>query len=292
MNDPRGDPRPIGVFDSGIGGLTVAASIRELLPAEDIVYLGDLLHLPYGSKSSSAVLEFTRAAVHFLVGEGVKLLVIACNTATSIAMRKIEGEVDVPLIGVVRPGAHAACGVTENRRIGVIGTARTVESGAYETAIREIAPDASVLQKSTPLLVPFIEEGWIGHPALAMVLDEYLHCFEGADIDTLVLGCTHYPLIREDISERLRSLYGRDDREVKIVDSARTTAESTKALLAAKGLLNRNFSTPRARAGTYRIHLTDYTDSFRDIGELIVGRSNFDPRVVSLNYDSGRVSYT
>jgi glutamate racemase len=292
MNDPRGDPRPIGVFDSGIGGLTVAASIRELLPAEDIVYLGDLLHLPYGSKSSSAVLEFTRAAVHFLVGEGVKLLVIACNTATSIAMGEIEGEVDVPLIGVVRPGALAACAVSKNRRIGVIGTARTVESGAYESAIKGIDPDASVMQKATPLLVPLIEEGWIGHPVLAMVLDEYLQCFKGADIDTFVLGCTHYPLIRDDISARLSLLTGQETQEVKIVDSARTTAESTKVLLASKGLLNSDFTAQHEHIGSYRIHLTDFTDSFRDIGELIVGHSNFTPRVVALNYDRGRVSYS
>jgi glutamate racemase len=292
MNAPHGDPRPIGVFDSGIGGLTVAASIRELLPREDIVYLGDLLHLPYGSKSSSAVLEFTRAAAHFLIGEGVKLLVIACNTATSIAMGEIEGEVDVPVIGVVRPGASAACAVSKKRRIGVIGTARTVESGAYESAIRGIDPAASVVQKATPLLVPLIEEGWIGHPVLAMVLDEYFQFFKGADIDTIVLGCTHYPLIRDDIAGRLRALEGMGTEEMRIVDSARTTAESTKALLTERGALNSGFSTPQKHTGSYRIRLTDYTETFRDIGERIVGRSNFSPRVVTLNYDRGRVSYS
>jgi glutamate racemase len=292
MNDPRGDSRPIGIFDSGIGGLTVAASIRELLPAEDIVYLGDLLHLPYGSKSSKAVLEFTRAAVRFLLGEDVKLLVIACNTATSIAMEDIEGEVNIPVIGVVRPGATAACAVSKKRRIGVIGTARTVESGAYESAIKGIDPDASVVQKATPLLVPLIEEGWIGHRVLAMVLDEYFRFFEGADIDTIVLGCTHYPLIRNDIAARLRLLTGRGAEEVRIVDSARTTAESTKALLSERCLLNSGLSTPQEHTGSYRIRLTDYTDTFRDIGERIVGRSNFCPRVVTLNYDRGTVTYS
>jgi glutamate racemase len=292
MNDPHGDPRPIGVFDSGIGGLTVAASIRELLPREDIVYLGDLLHLPYGSKSSSAVLEFTRAAAHFLIGVGVKLLVIACNTATSIAMGEIGREVDVPVIGVVRPGASAACAISGNRRIGVIGTVRTMESGAYESAIREIDPGASVVQRATPLLVPLIEEGWIGHPVLAMVLDEYFRFFNGTDIDTIVLGCTHYPLIRDDIADRLRLISGRGVEDVRIVDSARTTAESTKALLSERGALSPGAESSRGYSGSCRIYLTDYTETFREIGERIVGSANFSPQVVTLNYDRGKVSYS
>jgi glutamate racemase len=279
MNQLKGDPRSIGVFDSGIGGLTVASSIRSILPGEDIVYLGDLLHLPYGSKSPRAVLEFTRAAVGFLVGRRVKLIVIACNTATSIAMEQVEKEVDVPVVGVIKPGAVASCAVSKNKRIGVIGTTRTIESDAYKTAIGAIDPGVQVFQRATPLLVPLIEEGWLGHPVLELVLSEYLNAFRETMIDTIVLGCTHYPIIKNEISRLLEG--------IAVVDSARTTAENTKSLLSGHGALN-----GRKGGGATSIHLTDHTDAFDAIGRMIVGKEEFNAQVVNLSYSQGKVTYS
>jgi glutamate racemase len=272
------DNRAIGVFDSGVGGLTVAAAIRSLLPEERIVYVGDLLHLPYGSKSVKAVLDFTRAAVHFLQQLDVKSLVIACNTATSVAMRQVKNEYDIPLVGVISPGAMAACSQSINKRIGVIGTARTVESGAYREALTRVNPDVIVFQKATPLLVPLIEEGWIGHSVLEMVLVEYLQYFKDKSIDTIVLGCTHYPLIKRDIQKVLEGVH--------IVDSAETTAESVKRMLMSTGR-----AAKRGANGDYQIYLTDYTENFCCVGEKIIGKDTLNIQVISLNYTRGKIAY-
>jgi glutamate racemase len=271
------DDRPIGVFDSGVGGLTVAAAIRKALPDESIIYLGDLLHLPYGSKSSRAVVEFTRAASHYLIEQRIKILVIACNTATSIARETIEAEVDIPVIGVIGPGASAACTRTKNRQIGVIGTHRTISSNAYGRAIREIDPDASVIQKATPLLVPLIEEGWTAHPITRMVLSEYFRDM-GESIDTLVLGCTHYPLIRRTVADMLPG--------IGIVDSAETTAAE-----AARAIEELSLSCSPGRRGDYEIYLTDDTDTFRSIGEHILGKELTDVRLIDLDYVEGKIEY-
>ncbi len=277
MNN-RDTDRPIGVFDSGVGGLTVAAAIKKALPGESIVYLGDLLHLPYGSKSEKAVLDFTRAAVNFLLGRGIKLLVIACNTATSVAMHIVEKEIDIPVIGVIEPGAQSACSVTKNGRIGVIGTTGTIKSGAYERALKEKNASFSVFQKDTPLLVPLIEEGWIGHPVLKMVLEEYFTFFNGTSIDTMVLGCTHYPLIQRQIQEVTGSVH--------IVDSAETTAAAVKSLFESHRLGR------GSEAGVgYEIFLTDYTDNFRSVGEKILQQKIDTVTTVTLRYSNGRVMY-
>jgi glutamate racemase len=280
--------RPIGVFDSGVGGLTVAAAIRRFLPAEPIVYFGDLLHLPYGSKSSRAVLDFTRAAVKFLLDRSVKLIVIACNTATSIAGQIIEGEVDVPVIGVIDPGAEAACRMTRNGHIGVIGTKRTIESNAYGDAIRKFNPHARVCQVATPLLVPLIEEGWQSHPVTRMVLDEYLGDFRESEVDTIVLGCTHYPLIRSEIQDLLG--------DVVVVDSAETTArEIVETLGYGEAEPVRRRPEDRGRlepAGGYHVYLTDYTDVFRSMGENILGRKLDDLHIIDLDWAEGRINYS
>lgn len=269
---------PVGVFDSGIGGLTVAKAIKQVLPDERIIYLGDLLHLPYGSKSRNAVLEFTRAAVQFLIQQGIKLLVIACNTATSIALKEMKNEVDVPVIGVIEPGAYSACKASKNKRVGVIGTTRTIESNAYREAINRIDPKVSVFQRATPLLVPLIEEGWIGHPVLNVVLSEYFKFFQKTEIDTIVLGCTHYPLIRREIRDALKG--------IQIVDSAETTAEKVREVLHQLEGLNKNPKNER-----YEVYLTDCTDGFEDIGERIIGKGKLDIKLVSLNYSRGQVIY-
>jgi glutamate racemase len=272
----RTDQRPIGVFDSGVGGLTVVAAIRRALPEETIFYLGDLLHLPYGSKSARAVVDFTRAAVRFLVDRDIKLLVIACNTATSIALEVIAGELSIPVIGVIEPGARAAGAATRNRRVGVIGTTRTVESGAYAAALRELDPFISTFQAATPLLVPLIEEGWMHHPVLRTVLDEYLLPLRERHIDTIVLGCTHYPLIREAVGEALPG--------VTVVDSAETTAQETAAVLREEGLQG-------GGGGGYRIFLTDYTESFRTVGERILQGTLGNIRTITLSYAEGEIEY-
>jgi len=273
------DNRAIGVFDSGIGGLTVVASIKRLLPDEKIVYFGDLLHLPYGSKSKGALLSFAMAAVQFLISQDIKLLVIACNTATSIAKRVIENKISIPVIGVVEPGASTACNATKNKRVGVIGTQRTIESNAYRESILKIDPNVSVFQKSTPLLVPLIEEGWIGHPVLNMVLEEYFKDFNGKEIDTIVLGCTHYPLIKKQVQGVMGN--------VGIVDSAGSTAESVKKVLVEQEMLVK-----KKVDAAYKIYLTDYTDNFKNLGEIILEREISDFKVIELTHSKGEMLYT
>jgi glutamate racemase len=271
------DDRPIGVFDSGVGGLTVAAAIARTLPDESIVYLGDLLHLPYGSKSSRAVIEFTQAASRFLLEQDIKALVIACNTATSIAGETIEREVDIPVIGVIEPGARAACTRTKRRHVGVIGTHRTISSNAYVKAILEIDPGVTVEQRATPLLVPLIEEGWTEHQITRMTIAEYLSGLSRS-IDTVVLGCTHYPLIYNTVADVLPG--------IEIVDSAETTASETAAMIREMSL-----SCRQGRCGGYRIFLTDFTDTFRSIGERILGTELSDIRIIDLEYTEGKIGY-
>jgi glutamate racemase len=272
--------KPIGVFDSGIGGLTVVAAIKRILPSEKIIYFGDLLHLPYGSKSSKAVLDFSRAAVSFLIRQDIKLLVIACNTATSIAMPQIKDEVDIPVIGVISPGVLAACKISKNRRIGVIGTTRTIESDAYKRALTESDKGISVFQKATPLLVPLIEEGWIEHPVMQLVLTEYLNFFHETEIDTIVLGCTHYPLIREAIQKMLPSL--------NVVDSAETTAVLVKETLKNRG----SFEEDTNETGGCSIYLTDFTENFRIMGERIIGKEIDTTKLIKLNYSETSIKYS
>jgi glutamate racemase len=269
----------IAVFDSGIGGLTVAAAIRSMLPAEDLVYFGDLLHLPYGSKSRNAVLEFTRSAVNFLVRRDIKALVIACNTATSVAKYQLEKEVSIPVVGVIVPGARSACSVSKSNRIGIIGTTRTVASNAYPEAIHRVNPDMYVFQKATPLLVPLIEEGWIDHPVMKIVLSEYLRDFQGKAVDTIVLGCTHYPLIREAVQEILT--------DVHIVDSAHTTAVMLKEILCRKNILSE-----KTESGIFRVFLTDTTDYFQSMAQRILGNEVCSFHNVTLKYPNGRGVYT
>ncbi|MBN2325488.1 MAG: glutamate racemase [Spirochaetes bacterium] len=272
----------IGVFDSGIGGLTVARAVHKLLPREHIVYFGDLLHLPYGSKSETAVVQFSLAACRFLCSQNIKLLVVACNTAASLAMKRIVSEVDVPVIGVVGPGAKTACAATRNNRVGVIGTSRTIESGSYRSAIAGINPLIMVFEKPTPLLVPMIEEGWIGHPVLRLVLQEYLGGFITSDIDTIVLGCTHYPLIRREIEEVLDGT-----KTVQVVDSADSTALKTKRLLEENDLQR-----PPGKVDTLKVWLTDSTPGFRVVAERIMGKESIDVSLVDSGYCSEGLRYS
>ena len=251
---------PIGIFDSGIGGMTVVKAIMDELPNESIVYFGDLAHLPYGSKSEKAIKEFSLSNIRFLIEKNVKMIVVACNTASSIALNEIKQHTDLPVIGVIIPGAEAAVENSNSFKIGIIGTPRTVLSGAYEKAIKNIKPQSNVYQKATPLLVPLIEENWINREATRLVIREYINYFvNGKAIDTLVLGCTHYPLIKNVIEEEMPG--------VKIVDSAYSTALKVKEILL-KQRMSAEINTAR-----YQFYVNDITESFEELAYRIIGNS-------------------
>jgi glutamate racemase len=254
------DNCPIGVFDSGIGGLTVARAIMDELPFENIVYFGDLVHLPYGNKSERAIKEFSLANTNFLINKGVKLIVVACNSASSIAINEITSSTSLPVVEVVNPGAQTAVRASKNGRIGVIGTSRTIASGAYKRAISAIKPESLVFQKATPLLVPLIEENWIDREAARLIVREYLDFFkEDMSIDALVLGCTHYPIIKKLIEEEISG--------VNVIDSAVATALKVKDILKNGSILaERNTSDV-----SHKYYVNDITESFKELGYRIVG---------------------
>ncbi|GJG87566.1 glutamate racemase [Gemmatimonadetes bacterium T265] len=250
---------PIGVFDSGIGGLTVVRELRRQLPAEDIVYFGDTARVPYGPKSRETVERYSREIASFLLTRNVKAIVVACNTATAHALPMLEAELPVPVVGVVGPGARAAVRTTSDGGIGVIGTAGTVRSGAYERAIAAIAPHTNVTARACPLFVPFVEEGWTDHPATRLVAEEYLAPFRAAAVDTLVLGCTHYPLLKRVIAD----VVGPD---IRLIDSAHETAAETGDVLRARQL-----AAPAARAGVAHYVVSDAPDHFARTARHFLG---------------------
>src|SRR6266513_1057582 len=211
------DPRPIGVFDSGIGGLTVVKELRELLPNEKIFYLGDTARVPYGGKSAGTVERYSLEIAGILIEENAKIVVVACKTASSGALQKVEEHLPVPVTGVIRPGARAAIAATHNDRIGVIGTRATIKSRAYERELHSLNPDVHISSLACPLLVPLIEEGWLEDKLTDRVIARYLEPLVHEGIDTLVLGCTHYPLLVHAISRAL-------PKTVSLVDSARNCA--------------------------------------------------------------------
>lgn len=251
---------PIGVFDSGIGGLTVAREILRQLPEESILYFGDTARVPYGPKSPDTVRRYSREIAGWLLGEGVKAIVVACNTATAHALDTLRAECPVPVIGVVEPGARAAVAATRSGHVGVIGTVGTVRSGAYERAIHALAPAADVVARACPLFVPLAEEGWLAHEATRLVAHEYLDELRAAGVDTLVLGCTHYPLLKPTIGE----VMGPD---VRLIDSAEETAAETGRVLGARGLRASEGSVPR-----HRFVASDGPDQFSRVASRFLGR--------------------
>ncbi|HOK89908.1 MAG TPA: glutamate racemase [Candidatus Hydrogenedentes bacterium] len=215
---------PVGIFDSGVGGLTVMRQIRRLLPEEDLVYLGDTARVPYGTKSPETVIRYARHCAEMLTRRGIKLLVVACNTASAYALDALRSSLRVPVIGVVEPGARAALRATRSGRIGVIGTPGTVRSGAYERVIHEVKPRFRVFLQACPLFVSLAEEGWIRGKVPALIAEQYLERLKQRHVDTLVLGCTHYPLLRPVIAAIMGP-------EVTLVDSAQETARETQRVL-------------------------------------------------------------
>jgi len=252
---------PIGVFDSGMGGLTVVREMISQLPHESIIYFGDTARVPYGPKSPETVLRYSREIASYLKGEGIKALVVACNTATAHALPALREDFDMPIVGVIEPGARAAVAATRTKRVGVIGTAGTIKSGAYDKEIRKLLPDVHVTAQACALFVPLVEEGWTDSEPTRAIARNYLAPLVSADVDTLVLGCTHYPLMKTVIGNVV-------GRQVRLIDSAHETARETAQVLAANGL--ENTSPNEAR---YRFIASDAPDTFLSLGERFLGSS-------------------
>lgn len=247
--------KPIGVFDSGIGGLTVVHELQMKLPNEDIVYLGDTARLPYGTKSPDTVLRFSRENLAFLKSKNVKMIVIACNTASSNALPRLLEEESLPLVGVLRPGAIAAARTTKVKRVGVIGTTATIRSGAYESALYEIDPNIKIWSQACPLFVPLVEEGWHEEEITYLAARRYLDPMKEFGADTLILGCTHYPMLKSVISSVVGS-------HVKLVDSAYETATEVEKILESRGLRS-----DLCESGKITVYVTDIPYLFREVGE-------------------------
>jgi glutamate racemase len=250
---------PIGVFDSGMGGLTVVREIMNQLPNESIIYFGDTARVPYGPKSPDTVLRYSREIASYLRGEGVKALVVACNTATAHALPALRREFDFPIVGVIEPGARAAAAATRSQRVGVIGTAGTIKSRAYEKEIRKLLPDVSLTAQACGLFVPLVEEGWLDTEPTRAIARNYLAPFVTAEVDTLVLGCTHYPLIKTVIG----NVVGRD---VRLIDSAHETAREAAQVLHDNELQNESPNDAR-----YRFIASDAPDTFLQLGQRFLG---------------------
>ena len=250
---------PIGVFDSGLGGLTVARALRARLPRESLIYYGDTARVPYGTKSPATIARFTREAIAFLCEHDVKCIVVACNTASAVGLPQVQGDARVPLVGVIDAGARAAAAATRAAKVGVIGTPATIASEVYTRAIQSLNPAITVYAQPCPLLVPLVEEGWDDRPATRLIVEEYLRPLRTAKIDTLVLGCTHYPLLAGAIQAYLGP-------QVTLVDSALTCAEDLAALLARGNLL----ATHACGAETFFV--TDMPARFAELGARFRGR--------------------
>lgn len=255
------DKRAVGVFDSGVGGLTVLRALQQRLPAEQLLYLGDTARVPYGTKSAPRVVRYALEAAQFLVEKGVKLLVVACNTASAVALPALQRCLQVPVVGVIEPGAAAAIDATHNHRIGVIGTEGTMQSGAYQTALQRLSPQSHVVGAACPLFVPLAEEGWHEHDVARLAAREYLQPLLAANIDTLVLGCTHYPLLKGTLTQLLAN-------PVRLVDSAEATAQAVAEILWAH---NYQCEPAVSKPEGPRFYVTDVPDRFARVGSIFLG---------------------
>lgn len=253
--------KPIGVFDSGVGGLTVVRALMERLPHENIVYFGDTARVPYGVKSRNTIEEFTAQIVDFLLQNEVKAIVIACNTIAAVAGKRVQQMAgNMPVLSVIEAGAQAALQTTRNNHIGVIATSTTVNSNAYARAIHAHNAETRIVSQAAPLLVPLVEEGWLDNEITRLTVREYLKPILADNVDTLVLGCTHYPL--------LKPLIKQEAPQIELVDSSTTTAEATAQALQQGGLLNTSGFAP-----DYRFYVSDIPLRFQTIGERFLGRS-------------------
>ena len=255
------DSRPIGVFDSGLGGLTVANAIKEKLPNENIVYLGDTARVPYGNKSTFLVTGYATQITNFLLGENAKLIVVACNTASALSLPVLQSEFQVPILGVIIPGSQAAVHATRNKHVGVIGTIATINSNAYNQALRKIETSIQITAQACPLFVPLVEEGWLNGPVPSEITASYLKSINVANVDTLILGCTHYPLLKPMIQDNV------NDNTV-LIDSAETVAEEAATIL-----LEKKMNADNSNNGLLKCFVTDSAIQFESIAERFLGYS-------------------
>ena len=251
---------PVGVFDSGVGGLTVAREIMRHLPNENIVYFGDTARVPYGSKSEDNIIRYSRQIVNFLKTQEVKAIVIACNTASSLALDVVRAENDIPIIGVIEPGARAAIGVTKSKKIGVIGTEATIRSKMYDKIIQGLDSEAEVIGKACPLFVSLVEEGFAKHSVTGEIIDFYLKSFLDTDIDSLILGCTHYPLLRSRIREYVGD-------QIELVNPAYETAMDLRKVLQESNMDNPDLEDEYA---SYKFYVSDAADKFKKFANSIL----------------------
>jgi glutamate racemase len=260
---------PIGVFDSGIGGLTVVSAIRRRLPQESLLYLGDTARVPYGTKSGDVVRRYAHNCARFLVEGGAKMVVVACNTASAHALASLRQTLAVPVIGVIEPGAEVAARTTRNGRIGVIGTEGTITSGSYQRALEQVSPKSRVLANPCPLFVPLAEEGMVDHPATRLIAEEYLAPLKAAGIDTLVLGCTHYPLLAPVIQRLMGPA-------VTVVDSSTAVASAVATALSASALASIGRTAPD------RFFATDVSARVSRVGATFLGESLGEVQLIDL----------
>ena len=252
--------RPIGVFDSGLGGLTVVKAMKRLLPNESILYFGDTARLPYGLKSKKLVIQYSNQIVKFLIEKNAKMIIVACNTATAMALEELRYNFkDTPIIGVIEPGSIQASVDSINKKIGVIGTVATIKSGAYENVLKSIDNHINVISKGCPLFVPFVEEGMVEGEAINLIVEHYLFSFQN-NVDTMILGCTHYPLLEPVIKKYVKG--------IKLVDSASAVAKYADKILNDRKIKNEN-----DKKGSLDCFVTDLPRQFEKLGRIFLGES-------------------
>ena len=264
---------PIGIFDSGVGGLTVAREIMRQIPNERLVYFGDTARVPYGNKSKETITKYSKQIIRFLKTQNVKAIVVACNTASAYALDEIEKELDIPIIGVVKPGAKVAAEATRNKKVGVIATAGTIQSRIYAEYIEGIDKDIRVIGKACPLFVPLVEEGLLEDPVTDEIATRYLNELKDLDIDTLILGCTHYPLIRSTLGRIM-------GEKVILVNPAYETAVELRSLLEREDLLNP--STNRLGTNQYQFFVSDDADKFKSFANSIIKYGILSAKVIQI----------
>src|SRR4030095_9210240 len=261
INNNNERTRPIGVFDSGIGGLTVVKELNKLLPNERIIYFGDTARVPYGNKSKETVIHYSLQIAYFLLKKKIKMLVVACNTASSVSLPTLKRHLHIPIIGVIEPGAKTAVQISKKKNIGVIGTLGTVKSNSYKKALRKFNGKLNIIQHPCPLFVQLAEEGWHNNIIAQNVSNEYLKVFKNKKIDALILGCTHYPLLKNVIQKTVGNKVG-------LIDSGRETAKEVKKILEKKDLLNEH-SGPKSQSIFY---VSDFPHKFKEVSQRFLSR--------------------
>ena len=260
--------KPIGVFDSGLGGLTAVRELMQIMPSEDVIYFGDSSRVPYGSRSESTIIRYAKQDISFLESFDIKIIISACGTVSSVALPQIK-DTKIPVVGVVEPAAQEAAKATKNGKIGIIGTEGTIASGAYEKAVLNIIPDAKIITKACPMFVPLVENGYIHHPAAEMIAKEYLDDIIKGGADTLILGCTHYPLL----SDIIHKIAGDG---VTLIDAGKASANHVKALL------EKSHKLCDKKQASYSFYTSDLTKRFTEIAKLFLGRDIGEAKLVDI----------